>query len=80
MTKEIEVESFQHENLEEGEMGQLHAMHLNENAIAAIRAAMPTGPSLSECVDCADTMPVERMQAAPGCTRCIYCQGLAERR
>ena len=79
MTKINEIESFQHENLEEGEMGQLHALHLNENAIAAIRAKIPTGPSRSECDECGENIPLARMQAVPGCMRCIYCQARSER-
>lgn len=74
-----EIESVQHSNIEESEMGQLHALHLNENAIAAVRAAMPTGASLEECVDCGEAIPLARRLAAQGCTRCITCQTIHER-
>jgi len=80
MNKEIEVPSFQGENLEEGEMGQLHALHLNENAIAAIRARMSTEPSLEECMDCGEAIPQARRLAVQGCLRCITCQTVSERR
>lgn len=73
-----EIESFQHSNLEESEMGQLHALHLNENAIAAVRAAMPTGPSLFECIDCGEEIPEARRLAAIGCTQCIHCKTASE--
>lgn len=78
MTKEIE--SFQHENLEEGEMGQIHALHLNENAIAAIRNRISTEPSLEECMDCGEVIPEARRRAVQGCLRCITCQAISERR
>jgi len=74
----IEIESVQHSNIEESEMGQLHALHLNDNAIARVRAAMPTGLSLEECVDCGDKIPLARREAVQGCRRCIHCQGLSE--
>jgi phage/conjugal plasmid C-4 type zinc finger TraR family protein len=70
----IEIESVQHSNIEESEMGQLHAMHLNLNAIDAVRARIPTGNSLAVCIDCGDDIPEARRLAAKGCTRCIVCQ------
>ena len=27
-----------------------------------------------QCVDCGDDIPLERLMAAPGTTRCLYCQ------
>ncbi len=30
------------------------------------------------CVDCGDTIPVERLIAAPAARRCVDCQGLKE--
>jgi len=73
-----EIESVQHSNIEESEMGQLHAMHLNENAIAAVRSRMPTGASLEECVDCGELIPLARRVAVQGCQRCITCQTIHE--
>ena len=78
MTREIE--SYQHSNIEESEMGQIHALHLNENAIAAVRQRMSTGPSAEECVDCAELIPLARQVAVQGCQRCIHCQTLHERK
>lgn len=72
-------EDIQHSNIAEEEMGQLHALHLNENAIARVRAAMPTGASLEECVDCGEAIPLQRRLAVQGCTRCITCQVSSER-
>lgn len=78
-TEMIDIQSVQHSNIEESEMGQLHALHLNENAIAAIRKRMPTGDSAEECTDCGEVIPLERRLAAKGCMRCIHCQTLHER-
>lgn len=74
-----EIESYQHSNIDESEMGQLHAMHLNDNAVAAVRRAMPTGASLEECEDCGEVIPLARRLAAKGCSRCIHCQAIHER-
>lgn len=75
---EIEIESVQGENLEEGEMGQLHALHLNQNAIAAVRARIGSGPSAEECDDCGADIPLARRKAVAGCRRCIECQSASE--
>ena len=74
-----EFESYQHSNIEECEMGQIQALHLNENAIAAVRRNMPKGESLEVCVDCGDNIPEARRRATAGCTRCITCQEVYER-
>jgi phage/conjugal plasmid C-4 type zinc finger TraR family protein len=74
-----EFESYQHSNIEEGEMGQLHALHLSLNAIARVQAKIPRGESLEECEDCGLDIPEERRKAAKGCIRCIHCQTLFER-
>jgi RNA polymerase-binding transcription factor DksA len=77
---EIDIESVQHSNIDEAEMGSLHALHLNENAIAAVRAAMPKGDSAEECMDCCEVIPLARRIAAKGCLRCVYCQTIHERK
>ena len=71
---------FVYNNEEESEMGQIHAIHLNDDAVAKIRAAIPTGPSLCECEDCGDDIPVERRTAVRGCRRCIFCQERFEKK
>jgi phage/conjugal plasmid C-4 type zinc finger TraR family protein len=76
----IDIQSVQHENLEESEMGALHAIHLNENALAAVRARMGTGPSLEDCTDCGESIPEDRRLAVQGCLRCIHCQTIFERK
>ena len=48
--------------------------------INKIRVSMPTGTSATECEDCEEPIPDLRRNASPGCTKCITCQTLAERR
>jgi len=67
------------QNFEESEMGQLHAIHLSENAIARVRAGLSTRPSLSHCSDCGEEIPEARRKAIAGVTRCIDCQHYDER-
>jgi phage/conjugal plasmid C-4 type zinc finger TraR family protein len=71
---------FEYNNEEEAEMAQLHSIHLHLNAIEAIRAKMPKGPSLEECEDCGDEIPLARRLAVRGCTMCISCQEINEKK
>ena len=69
-------------NLAEEEFGQLHAIHLSENAVGAVQAVLneqAKWPSLSHCEECGDGIPKERQLAIKGCRKCIFCQELAER-
>ncbi len=78
-----EFEHTQHSNIEEAEMGQLQALHLNMNALAAHRAKMEAKallPSLSECEMCGDDIPEARQEAVAGCTTCVICQTKRERK
>ena len=77
--KPLEVEGIQNENLEEAEMGQLHAIHNNMNAIAAIRAKIGVGPGLTHCAECGDKIPKARRLAVPGVQMCVDCQEYAEK-
>jgi phage/conjugal plasmid C-4 type zinc finger TraR family protein len=77
--KPLEVEGIQNENLEEAEMGQLHAIHNNMNAIAAVRARIGTGPGLPHCAECGDKIPKARRLAVPGVQMCVDCQEYAEK-
>lgn len=79
MIKHLEVDGIQNENLEEAEMGQLHAIHNNMNAIAAIRERIGTGPGLSHCEECGDEIPAARRAAVGGVRHCVYCQEYLER-
>jgi phage/conjugal plasmid C-4 type zinc finger TraR family protein len=83
MNREPIVDDFQYNNEEEAEMAQLHSIHNNMNHIASVRrtlAAQALLESLSECEDCGEEIPVARQQLVPGCSRCIHCQGIHERR
>lgn len=73
-------DEFQYNNEEESEMGQLHAIHLSLNAIAAAQRKLKTGPSLEFCTDCGDEIPQARRNAVAGCDTCIYCQAIRERK
>ena len=76
-------DDYEYNNEEEAEMAQLHSIHLNMNAVADVRRALEkqaAQPSLSECEDCGEDIPLERQQFVKGCTRCIFCQNLWERK
>ena len=76
-------DDYEYNNEEEAEMAQLHSIHLNMNAVADVRRALEkqsAQPSLSECEDCGEDIPLARQQFVKGCTRCIHCQALYERR
>ena len=74
-----EYESIQGDNLEEADMAQLLSTTANADAVARIRAALPTGPSLSHCDECGEEIPQARQLAVKGCKMCIDCQIASER-
>ena len=75
----MDQESYQHSNIEEGEMAQLHgAIHFHENAVNRVRARIGQGVSLSHCEECGEAIPEQRRQAVAGCRTCIVCQALKE--
>lgn len=76
---EKDIQSLQGENYEEADMGQLHAIHVNENAVAAVRARMKTGPSAEFCEECGDQIPEARRRAIQGVQYCVHCQEYAEK-
>ena len=47
-------------------------------AILQARHRSPTA-SLTHCLECGDTIPAARQEAAPGCELCITCQEWTER-
>ena len=75
-----EYESIQGDNLEEADQAQLLSVTQSADAVAKIRASIPTGPSLSHCDECGEEIPLARQQAVPGCKLCIDCKTLNERR
>jgi phage/conjugal plasmid C-4 type zinc finger TraR family protein len=75
-----EYESIQGDNLEESDMAQLLSVTANADAVARIRAAIPTGPSQSHCEECGEEIPMQRQLVVKGCKTCIECQNLLDRR
>jgi RNA polymerase-binding transcription factor DksA len=79
----VAEDDFQYNNEEEAEMGQLHAIHNNMNAIAAVQralAAQAAQESETECIDCGEEIPEQRRTMIKGVQRCVFCQGLYERK
>ena len=74
-----EFESIQGDNLEESDMAQLLSVTANADAVARFRASIPRGPSLSECEECGEPIPLARQQAVAGCTMCIDCATMMEK-
>jgi phage/conjugal plasmid C-4 type zinc finger TraR family protein len=81
--KEMQLQDdFSYNNEEEAEMGQLHAIHNNMNAIAAVRRQLEkqaAEPSAEECEECGDEIPEARRLAVPGCKLCVFCKEKQER-
>jgi phage/conjugal plasmid C-4 type zinc finger TraR family protein len=81
--KELDLQDdFAYNNEEEAEMGQLHAIHNNMNAIANVRrqlAKQALEPSLEECEECGDEIPEARRLAIPGVRLCVFCKERQER-
>ena len=81
--KELELQDdFTYNNEEEAEMGQLHAIHNNMNAIANVRRELEKQaqqPSLAECEECGDEIPEARRLAIPGVRLCVFCKEKQER-
>jgi phage/conjugal plasmid C-4 type zinc finger TraR family protein len=76
------TDEFIYNNEEEAEMGQLHAIHNNMNHIAAVQrelAKQALQPSLSECEECGEAIPLARQLAIPGVKLCVFCKERAER-
>ena len=73
----------EYNNEEEAEVAQilsitasLAAVNRVQEAVAAQRAR----PSLEECEDCGEDIPLQRRELLGGVTRCVHCQGLYERK
>lgn len=76
-------DDFTYNNEEEAEMGQLHAIHLNMNAVADVRRELEKQAqqeSAKECEDCGEEIPQARRLAVPGCQKCVFCKEKAERK
>lgn len=84
MIKEQKLnDDFVYNNEEEAEMGQLHAIHNNMNAIANVRRALEaqaSQPSLTHCEECGEEIPKKRQELIKGVRLCVFCQQMHERR
>ena len=84
MMKEQKLnDDFVYNNEEEAEMGQLHAIHNNMNAIANVRRALEAQaslPSLTHCEECGEEIPKKRQELIKGVKLCVFCQEQHERR
>lgn len=88
MEEQLEVRAdedvqYQSSNIAEEEMGQLHAIHNNMNAVANVRRKLEKEalePSLTHCEECGDEIPKARQLAIPGVKMCVFCKELSERR
>lgn len=82
--KEIDINGeFVYNNEEEAEMGQIHALHLNMNAIANVQkklAKQAAQPSAEFCEDCGEDIPQARRDVIPGVQKCIHCQEVLDKR
>lgn len=67
------------DNMAEEDYGQLHAIHLNDNAVEAVLSQIPRGESNEFCDECGDEIPEQRRKAVEGCKFCIFCQEAMER-
>ena len=50
-----------------------------KDAMERARAQLPSGPSLSQCEECGEEIPVARREALPGVRLCVTCQDEADR-
>lgn len=76
-----ELNDWQYDNEEESEMGQLHAIHNNLNAIANVRRALEKQAMIKSaevCQECGEDIPVARQLAVPGVQYCVHCQEMFE--
>ena len=73
----------EYNNEEEAEVAQILSITQSASAVAAVQEQLrkqAEQPSLSECEDCGEDIPEQRRQMIRGCTRCVYCQNLYERK
>lgn len=59
---------------------ELRADALRDQARRAGLLNKTVADSATECEDCDDAIPMARRIAIPGCTRCVSCQQMAEKR
>ena len=50
-----------------------------KDGIARAKSRLPSGPSLTHCVDCDAEIPQARREAVPGVRLCLKCQEAQDR-
>ena len=76
-------DDFSYSNEAEEEMGQLHAIHNNMNAVAAVQrklAEQSARPGVSHCIECGEEIPKARRMVVMGVQYCAPCQEYFERK
>jgi hypothetical protein len=76
-------DEFEYNNEEEAEMAQIHSLHLHMNAVAEVQRRLEKQaelPSLEECSDFGEEIPLARREAIKGVQRCIHCQETLDKR
>ena len=71
------------DNEEEAEVAQILDITRSQSAVERVQrelAQQRSQPSLEHCEDCGEEIPQQRREISRGCTRCIHCQTLWERR
>lgn len=66
--------------MDEADIAQRNQEYLEGLALKTQLAAIPRGQAADACEDCGDDIPEMRRRVAPGCTRCINCQSIFERK
>ena len=51
-----------------------------EDAVKRIRGQLPAGPSLENCEECEEEIPLARRDAVPGVRFCVQCQSAEDSR
>ena len=83
MMNNIVRQEYFMENVSEEDFGQIHAIHLNQDAVAEARRKIEESSkreSREDCEDCGEEIPEPRRAAVKGVQKCVYCQELSERR
>ena len=78
-----DIEDFEYNNEEEAEIAQVLNLQLNQHALHKFQDMMNekrSQPSLSHCEECGEPIPEERQAIVAGCTTCVDCQQINERK
>jgi len=78
-----ENDQFEYNNEEEAEVAQIRSLQMHLGALNKVQeklAEQRRFESLFECIECGDPIPEARRQVIKGCTMCVYCQELLEKK